>query len=256
MVSLVTYNVNGIRAAIKKGLIDWIKESQHDIICIQETKSQPEQVDISELEALGYEGHWHSAEKKGYSGVLTLTKIKPQSVQIGMGDDTYDVEGRIVVTHFEDWSLVNVYIPSGTSGDHRHEYKMEFLQAFGPWIQDLKKKHPNLVIVGDYNVVHLEQDIHNPQRKDKPSGYRPDERAWLDDWFTDGGFTDAFRYKNPDKIQFSWWTYRAGARAKDKGWRIDYISVSEPMVPSISECSIHKEIFHSDHCPVICRFDI
>lgn len=255
MVSIVSYNVNGIRAAIKKGLFDWIKECDHDIICIQETKSHPEQVDISELEALGYTGHWHSAEKKGYSGVLTLTKIAPASVQIGMGDDTYDIEGRTVVTHFDNFSLVNVYIPSGTSGEHRHEYKMEFLNAFGPWISDLRKKHPNLIIVGDYNIVHKEQDIHNPQRKDKPSGYRPDERAWLDEWFTEHEFTDAYRYKYPDGGHFSWWTYRAGARAKDKGWRIDYISVADVIRDKIVDCTIHKEVFHSDHCPVICKLD-
>ncbi len=255
MIKIVSYNVNGIRAAIKKGLIDWIKESTPEIVCIQETKSQPEQVDLSELEALGYTAHWHSAEKKGYSGVLTLTKIKVVNFSTGIGIDIYDREGRTVVTHFDGWSLVNVYIPSGSSGEERHAFKMDFVNDFRPWIDELRQKHPNLVVVGDYNIVRGSLDIHNPDRKDQPSGYKPDERAWLDRWFN-SGFVDSFRHLYPEERLYSWWSYRAGARQKDKGWRIDYISLTEPLIVKLAECRMYKDAFHSDHCPVVAQLDI
>lgn len=253
---LVSYNVNGVRAALKKGLLDWIKESDIDVICLQETKCMPDQIDVGIFNELGYHDYWHSAEKKGYSGVLTLTKKEPQSVSTGMGIEVYDKEGRIVLTHFDNWSLVNVYIPSGSSGDERHAFKMKFVNDFGPWIEELKSKHLNLVVVGDYNIVHKELDIHNPQRKDKPSGYKPDERAWLDNWFADGGFTDSFRSLYPDESLYSWWSYRAGARQRNKGWRIDYISVAGEMVSKLKDCRMNKDAMHSDHCPVIATFDL
>lgn len=256
MLKVVSYNVNGIRAAMNKGLFDWVAENDFDVICLQETKSQPEQIDQKLIEDLGYDHYWHSAEKKGYSGVLTMTKQTPKQVDVGLGMDKYDSEGRTVVTHFDNWSLVNVYIPSGSSGDARHAFKMEFVNDFGPWIQDLKKTYPNLIIVGDYNIVHKELDIHNPERKDKPSGYKPDERAWLDEWFSTGGFTDAYRYLHPEEQSFSWWSYRAGARQRDKGWRIDYVSVSEGLKDKLSACRMYKDVMHSDHCPVICSLDI
>jgi exodeoxyribonuclease III len=255
MTRLATYNVNGLRAAITKGLIDWIAESDIDVICFQETKSLPDQVDTTVFEDMGYYHYWHSAEKKGYSGVLTLTKKKPEAISTGFGMDKYDSEGRTVVTHFKDWSLVNVYIPSGSSGDDRHLFKMDFVRDFGPWIQNLKKDHPNLVIVGDYNIVHKELDIHNPERKDEPSGYKPDERAWLDEWFVHGGFTDAFRHLHPEERKYSWWSYRAGARQKDKGWRIDYISVSDSIADKIRSCEMYKDVMHSDHCAVVCTLN-
>jgi len=255
MVKLVSYNVNGIRAAIKKGLIDWIKDDGADIVCIQETKSQPDQVDLSELESLGYNAFWHSAEKKGYSGVLTLSKVPVTDFFTGIGIDKYDIEGRTVVTHFDHWSLVNVYIPSGSSGDARHAFKMDFVNDFGPWIDQLKKNHPNLIVVGDYNIVRGELDIHNPQRKDNPSGYKPDERAWLDLWFKNG-FIDSFRQLYSEERLYSWWSYRAGARQKDKGWRIDYISVTDPIADKLKECRMYKDVMHSDHCPVIAELDL
>jgi exodeoxyribonuclease-3 len=256
MKKLVTYNVNGIRAAIKKGLLDWLEEGDFDFVCLQETKSTPEQIDLSDLEKLGFHHYWHSADKKGYSGVLTLSKETPVSVDKGIGFDEYDSEGRTVITHFQDWSLINVYIPSGSSGDERHEFKMKFVNDFGPWIEDLKKKQPNLIIVGDYNIVHKEQDIHNPERKDQPSGYKPDERAWLDHWFEEQKFVDAYRHIYPTERAYSWWSYRAGARQKDKGWRIDYISVARSLQSKIVDCRMYKDVMHSDHCPVICTLDL
>ena len=252
---LVSYNVNGIRAAIKKGLINWIEADRPDIVCIQETKSQPEQVDMTQFEALGYHHFWHSAVKKGYSGVLTLTKQKPIEVQTGMGIERYDSEGRIVTTYYDDWTLINVYIPSGSSGDERHQFKMEFLKDFGPWISEIRKKHGELIVVGDYNIVRDRLDIHNPDRKDQPSGYKPDERAWLANWF-DNGFNDSFRIKYPEERSYSWWSYRAGARQKDKGWRIDYISITDGLMDRLSDCRMYKDILHSDHCPVIAELDL
>ena len=252
---IVSYNVNGIRAAIKKGLFDYIKENDFDIVCFQETKSQPEQVDLSELESYGYNAYWHSAEKKGYSGVLTISKQKADNTVIGLGIEKYDSEGRVIRTDFGDWSLLNCYFPSGSSGEERHAFKMDYLNDFRPWVENFLKDRPNTIIVGDYNVVHRELDIHNPTRKDNPSGYRPEERAWMDRYFEDL-FTDAFRAKNPELIEFSWWSYRSGARAKNKGWRIDYQAVSKPIEDKILNARHDEAARHSDHCPLIMEIDL
>jgi len=245
---LLTYNVNGIRAALKKGLAEWLIEQDADIICFQETKSQPEQVPLDVFEELGYKGFWHSAEKKGYSGVLTLSRLDVDQEVVGMGMEKYDREGRVLRTDIGEWTILNCYFPSGSSGEERHAFKMEFLNDFTPFITKLQKERNKIIVVGDYNVVHTEMDIHNPQRRDKPSGYRPEEREWLSDWFNKQGFTDAFRYLHPETIEFSWWSYRAGSRGKDKGWRIDYISVSESEENRIKEVKHYKDAQHSDHC--------
>lgn len=255
MIKLISYNVNGIRAAIKKDLVAWLKKEKPDIFCIQESKSQEDQVDTVEFEKLGYQAYWHSAEKKGYSGVITFSKIKPNKVVAGMGNEKYDSEGRVLRTDFGKWTLLNCYFPSGSSSEERHAFKMEFLHDFGPWVKKLLKKRPYLVIVGDYNIVHGDIDIHNPQRKDKPSGFRPEEREWLDKWFTED-FKDAFRFKYPRKIAYSWWSYRAGARKNNKGWRIDYISVSNKLQDKIKGTKILNEAIHSDHCPIMTKLDL
>ena len=253
---IVTYNVNGIRAAIKKGLLDWLQEENPDIICIQETKAQPDQVPVEVFEELGYHAYWNSAEKKGYSGVLTLSKSEADKVVTGMSNQYYDVEGRVIRTDYGDWSLLNCYFPSGSSGDARHTYKMEFLNDFGPWIKKLLKKRRKLIIVGDYNVVRLDIDIHNPKRKDMPSGFKPEERKWLNDWFN-SDFSDAYRVLHPDQENaYSWWSYRAGSRAKNKGWRIDYVSVSNNISDRISSARHATEAVHSDHCPVVIDIDL
>jgi len=246
---LITYNVNGIRAAMKKELVAWVKDVQPDILCFQETKSQPDQVDLSDFEALGYSGFWHSAEKKGYSGVLTLSKQKPSKVVEGIGIKKFDSEGRVLRTDFEDLTLLNCYFPSGSSSEERHQVKMDFLAAMSPYIKKLKKKRPNIIVVGDYNIVHGDLDIHNPTRRDKPSGFRPEERAWLNDWFTKD-FRDAFRILHPETVAFSWWSYRSGARKNNKGWRIDYISVTTPLEGKVKASGHHHDAVHSDHCPV------
>jgi len=244
---IVTYNVNGIRAAIKKGLVDWVVNQNVDVICFQETKSQPEQVDMSAFEAAGYHAYWHSAEKKGYSGVLTLSKFPASQTVVGMGNEKYDREGRVIRTDINGYSIFNCYFPSGSSGEERHQYKMEFLSDFDPYIDGIRKDINPIIVVGDYNIVHTELDIHNPKRKDNPSGYRPEERAWMDEWFGNG-FTDAYRSKYPEKIEFSWWSYRAGSRGKNKGWRIDYISVDNQLAEKIVDVTHYKDDQHSDHC--------
>ena len=255
MAKIISYNLNGIRAAMKKGLVDWIKKEDFDIICIQETKAQPDQVDLAELEDLGYHAYWHSAQKKGYSGVLTLAKQKADQVVIGCGIDKYDNEGRIIRTDFGDWSLMNCYFPSGTSGEERQAFKYEFLDDFFTWIKDLKKERPQLIIVGDYNIAHTEMDIHNPKSNKKSSGFLPEERAWLSKWFDDG-FTDAFRHLNPEKVEYSWWSFRANARANNKGWRIDYQSVTEPLKSKLKQAYHLNEAVHSDHCPVFVELEV
>lgn len=248
--TIVSYNVNGIRAALNKGLLDWVRANGIDIFCVQETKAHPEQVkERAEFEALGYEQHWHSAEKKGYSGVATFSRIEPDDVVAGCGIEKYDQEGRILRTDYGDWSVLNCYFPSGTTGDVRQAFKMEFLDDFHRWIKELRRERPKLIIVGDYNIAHAEIDIHDPVRNKNNSGFLPEEREWMSQWF-DNGFTDAFRYLNPDKVEYSWWTYRAGARKKNKGWRIDYQSVTDNLKDKLLEAYQMKDVVHSDHCPV------
>jgi exodeoxyribonuclease-3 len=248
---IATYNVNGIRAAIKKGLVDWLKEENPDILCIQEVKATSDQVPEEVFSDLGYNAYWNSAVKKGYSGVLTLSKIKADKVEKGISQEVYDIEGRVLRTDFGDWTLLNCYFPSGSSGDARHDYKMDFLRDFGKWTKKLLKKREQVIIVGDYNVVRLDIDIHNPERKDFPSGFKPEERKWMKDWF-DGDFKDAYRVLHPDQAdEYSWWSYRAGSRAKNKGWRIDYISVTNNLSEKIKDARHAKEAVHSDHVPVV-----
>jgi len=253
---LITYNVNGIRAALKKDLLKWIKSEDPDVFCVQETKSQIDQVPPELFEDLGYTAYWHSAEKRGYSGVLTFSKTPADKVVEGMGMKKYDNEGRVLRTDFGDWTLVNLYLPSSSSGEERHKFKMAFLKDFGAWAKKLVKKRKKLIIVGDYNIVRLDIDIHNPTRKDKPPGFRPEERAWLQEWF-DKDFKDAYRVIHPEQEnEFSWWSYRAGSRPRNKGWRIDYISVSNPLAKKVKSSGHHHDAVHSDHCPVWVEIDL
>ncbi len=255
MLSIVSYNVNGIRSAISKSFWEWLAQEQPDVVCLQEIKAHPSDVPILELEALGYRHWWHSAEKKGYSGVATFSKREPDNVVVGCGIDRYDREGRILRTDFGDWSLLNCYFPSGTTGEERQAFKMEFLDDFYGWVDDLKKERPKLIIVGDYNIAHREIDIHDPKGNKNSSGFLPEERAWLTKWF-ENGFTDAFRYKNPDLVEYSWWSFRAGARGNNKGWRIDYQSVTDNLKDRIADVRQLTSVTHSDHCPVWMRIDL
>lgn len=255
MLNIISYNVNGIRSAISKGFWEWLAEESPDIICLQETKAQPHDVPLLELEALGYRHAFHSAEKKGYSGVATFSKKAPDNVVFGCGMEKYDREGRIVRTDFGDWSLLNCYFPSGTTGEERQAFKMGFLDDFFQWVQELKKERPRLIVAGDYNIAHTEIDIHDPKGNKKTSGFRPEERAWMTKWF-ESGFTDSFRHKHPDLVEYSWWSFRAGARGNNKGWRIDYQSVSDNLKDYIAEVGHLTQVTHSDHCPLKMTIDL
>ena len=245
---LLSYNVNGIRAAINKGFDSWLAATQADIICIQETKALEEQVDTSVFEKLGYYHYWFSAQKKGYSGVAIFSKSKPNKVVYGSGIDHMDYEGRILRLDFDQVSVMSLYLPSGTNPE-RLDYKFQFMDEFQTYIDQLKKEIPNLIICGDYNICHQPIDIHDPIRNKNVSGFLPEERAWLDQ-FIKSGFIDSFRLFNPQPHQYSWWSYRANARNNNKGWRIDYALVSEPLQASITRSFILPEAKHSDHCPV------
>jgi len=245
---VLSYNVNGIRAALNKGFAEWLKVSQADVICIQEIKALKEQVDTKVLEDLGYHHFWFSAQKKGYSGVAIFSKIKPNKVEYGSGIDHMDFEGRIIRADFDKVSIMSLYLPSGTNID-RLEYKFKFMDEFQDYINELKKEYPNLIICGDYNICHEAIDIHDPVRNKKVSGFLPEERAWLDG-FINSGFIDSFRLLNSEPHHYSWWSYRANARNNNKGWRIDYALVSAPLKENIKRSFILPEAKHSDHCPV------
>jgi exodeoxyribonuclease III len=247
---IISYNVNGIRAAITKGWLDWLKAANPDVICLQEVKATIDQVDVSLFEALGYKTYWHAAEKKGYSGVAILTKIQPDHIEIGCGIEKYDKEGRVLRADFGNLSVMSVYFPSGSSGDDRQAFKIEFLDDFMRYVKELKKQRPNLVISGDYNICHQAIDIHNPVSNKNSSGFLPEERQWVSD-FLATGFVDTFRYIHPNLQQYSWWTYRFSARKKNLGWRIDYHLVTESLAPKIERAAILSEAHHSDHCPVL-----
>lgn len=247
---IISYNVNGIRAAMRKGLIDWLETENPDVFLVQETKAQPEQIETAPFEALGYQCFAHSAEKKGYSGVAIFTKVKPDNVVMGCGIEKYDREGRVIRADFGDLSIMSTYFPSGSSGDERQSFKMEFLADFKVFAENLKKERPNLIISGDYNICHEAIDIHNPKTNKNSSGFLPEEREWVSE-FIDLGFIDSFRKFNNEGGNYSWWTYRAGARGKNKGWRIDYNMVSKDLNERLSNARILPEAMHSDHCPIL-----
>jgi exodeoxyribonuclease-3 len=245
---IISYNVNGIRAALKKDFVDWLKAANPEVVCLQETKAMVDQVDMTEIEALGYQHFWLSAQKKGYSGVAIFTKIKPKNVSYGSGIDHMDFEGRILRVDFDKVSVMSLYLPSGTNPD-RLEYKFRFMDEFQEYITKLRIEFPNLIICGDYNICHQAIDIHDPVRNKNVSGFLPEERAWLDN-FMKSGFIDSFRLFNQEPHRYSWWSYRANARNNNKGWRIDYALVSNPLQNNIKRSFILPEAKHSDHCPV------
>ncbi len=245
---ILSYNVNGIRAALNKGFADWLNAAEPDVICLQETKALEEQIDTSLFEQLGYRHFWHSAQKKGYSGVAILTKSNPINVQEGTGIEHMDIEGRVIRADYKNISVISLYLPSGTNLN-RLEYKFKFMDDFQDYINSLKKNYPRLVICGDYNICHRAIDIHDPVRNKNVSGFLPEERQWIDT-FINCGFVDSFRYLNPEPHQYSWWSYRANARINNKGWRIDYNLVSDNLKNKIKRAYLLPEVKHSDHCPV------
>ncbi|MFT3902938.1 MAG: exodeoxyribonuclease III [Niabella sp.] len=247
---IISYNVNGIRAAIRKGFMDWLKTDPADIICLQETKATKENIDTA-LDGMGYHDYWFSAQKKGYSGVAILTKVKPDNVQYGTGHAVSDDEGRVIQMDFGNIRVVNAYFPSGTSGEVRQSYKYEWLDEFYDYLAAERKKYPNMVICGDYNIAHTALDIHDPKGNKNSSGFLPEERAWMDK-FLQNGFNDTFRLIHPDEPhRYSWWSQRfPSVRLNNKGWRIDYITVTDPLKNRVLDADIYPDVKHSDHCPV------
>ena len=251
---IISYNVNGIRAAINKGFLEWLDATRPDVICLQEIKAVHEQIPLLDFESLGYHHYWFPAEKKGYSGVGILSLHKPDQVVIGMQMPQYDSEGRFIRADFGEVSVVSVYHTSGSSGEERQAFKMQWLDDFNNYIADLRKHRPKLIISGDYNICHQAIDIHDPVRNATVSGFLPEERAWMSD-FLASGFIDSFRQLVKEPHHYSWWSYRANARKNNKGWRIDYNMLTENLLPHLKSAGIMPDAVHSDHCPVWVELD-
>lgn len=245
----MNWNVNGIRAASRKGFLEWFENESPDILCLQETKAHPDQLDEPLLKPKGYHVIWNSAEKKGYSGVVTYSKKKPQAVVLGMGIEEFDVEGRIIRTEFKGFDLLNVYFPSGTSGRERVDFKLKFYDAFLDHCQKLRKGGKKLAITGDYNTAHQPIDLKNPKANEKNSGFLPEERERIDKMIA-CGYVDVYRTLHPDQVEYTWWTYRFNARKKNIGWRIDYFFVTEDLMDRVKDAFIETEVMGSDHCPI------
>ena len=247
---IISYNVNGIRAAMKKGFAEWLQQANPDVICLQEIKALEEQVDIEAIENAGYPYHyWFSAQKKGYSGVAIFCKEKPNHIEYGTGIESMDFEGRNLRVDYNEVSIMSLYLPSGTNSA-RLEFKLNFMAEFQKYVNELKKDIPNLVICGDYNICHEAIDIHNPVANKNSSGFLPIEREWIGN-FINSGFIDSFRYLNKESHHYTWWSYRANSRANNKGWRIDYHMVSKPLQENIKRAVILPDAKHSDHCPLM-----
>ncbi len=246
---IISWNVNGIRACAKNGLEDFLQKENPDIFCAQEVKAFEDQCTELWKDPKTYKKIWHPAERPGYSGVASFFKGQTPKSTVGMGDPTIDREGRILVHDLDSVTLVNTYFPNGGSGEPRHFFKMKFMKKFFKWLKELDKKSP-VVLTGDINIAHREIDIHDPVRLVGTSGFKPEERQWMTELF-ENGFVDAFRYAHGDlKDQYSWWSYRQGARRRNKGWRIDYFIVSKRFVKKIQNIKMFTEVSGSDHCPL------
>ncbi|SEB56430.1 exodeoxyribonuclease-3 [Maribacter dokdonensis] len=251
---IISYNVNGIRAAIRKGFLDWLVAVSPDVVCLQEIKANEEQLDLSLFEKAGYEyNYWYSAQKKGYSGVAILSKTKPDAVVFGTGIEYMDFEGRNIRADFGEVSIMSMYLPSGTNIE-RLEHKLMYMADFRQYVDGLKKTNPNLIVLGDYNICHEARDIHNPVGLKNVSGFLPVEREWIGD-FIDSGFVDSFREFNSEPDNYTWWSYRANARNNNKGWRLDYAMVASTLKERLLRSVILSEAKHSDHCPILIELD-
>ncbi len=257
MKKILSYNVNGIRSASDKGIAAYLQESNADVVCLQELKAMPDQINESLFADLGYRCYWFSAQKKGYSGVGILCKEEPLHVEYGCGHEGFDFEGRVIRADFSWGSVLSVYFPSGTSGDDRQGVKYEFLDFFFDYAQQLKTElgPDKLVVCGDYNICHRAIDIHDPVSNKNSTGFLPEERAWMDKWF-ESGMVDTLRALNPEPHLYTWWSFRAGARGKNKGWRIDYVSASQELASTLVASGIDAQAVHSDHCPTWAILDV
>lgn len=266
---IVTWNINGLRAILGQNpsrrfddissenkLYPYIYSEKADIVCLQETKCSDDQITLDLRTPLGYEAYFHScSRKKGYSGVVTYTKNKPQSIKTGFGINQFDEEGRVVETDFGDFILFNVYFPNGTSGDERVQYKLEFYDALFNYTDSLHKKGREIIICGDYNTAHKEIDLARPKENEKNSGFLPIERKKIDE-IVAMGYIDVFREFNIEPAQYSWWSHRGGARMKNIGWRIDYFFTTKKILPKVSSIYLQMDVMGSDHCPLVMEMNI
>jgi exodeoxyribonuclease III len=251
---IITWNVNGVRAVAKKGFFDFLKSANPDILCLQETKAHPDQVEPMLINPFEYRSYWSSAQRPGYSGTATYVKTEPAAVKVGIGIRKFDCEGRFTVTDHGDFLLYNVYFPNGGAREERHLFKQEFLKKFTEHLKSQIKLGREIILVGDYNVAHLEYDVHDPVRLSKESGFLPEEREWFTQ-FLNAGFVDLFRQFHPDeKHRYTWWSYLEKGRLGNRGWRIDYICATEKLAKKFKSCDILDEVMGSDHCPVVAEF--
>lgn len=246
---LISWNVNGIRAAQKKGFLSWLQSETADVVCVQETKAKTDQLDEALRTPEGWHAHWFSAERKGYSGVATFSRQAPISVRTGFGEPRFDCEGRVLETEFPEYTLFNVYFPNGGQGPHRVKYKLEFYDALLRHCSGLMAQGTKVIICGDYNTAHTEIDLARPKENTKTSGFLPEERVWIDKYL-EAGFIDTFREFNEDPDWYTWWSFRTQARARNVGWRIDYFMASESLKMNLDDAFIDRETMGSDHCPV------
>jgi exodeoxyribonuclease-3 len=248
-IEILCWNVNGIRALKNKGFLEWLQKKSPDILCVQETKVHPDQLGPDLKEPDGYRTYWNYPEKKGYAGVATFTKSEPVNVEYAFDGVSLDLEGRVIVTEYADFILMNIYFPNGKMGPDRLKYKMDFYDAFLEYADSLKAKGSKLVICGDVNTAHKEIDIARPKENERVSGFLPEERAWIDK-FISHGYVDTFRHFNKEPEQYTWWDLKTRARERNVGWRIDYFFVTENLMPAITKAFIMSEVTGSDHCPI------
>lgn len=249
IVKITTWNVNGYRAVLRKKALDWIPEVDPDVLCLQETKLQLDQINDDEAQIEGYKAIWNSAERKGYSGVVTFHKEQPLNTEKGIGIEKFDGEGRVIRSQYEDFHLYNIYFPNGGQGNKRVPFKLGFYEELLHICDDLHRENANIIITGDFNTAHNEIDLANPKANEKNTGFLPEEREWIDKYL-EHNFVDAYRELYPERIQYTWWTYRYNARENNIGWRLDYFLVSEQLMNRVEDVVIHSEIMGSDHCPV------
>lgn len=249
IVKITTWNVNGYRAVLRKKALDWIPEVDPDVLCLQETKLQLDQINDDEAQIEGYQATWNSAERKGYSGVVTFHKEQPLNTEKGIGIEKFDGEGRVIRSQYEDFHLYNIYFPNGGQGNKRVPFKLEFYEELLHICDDLHRENANIIITGDFNTAHNEIDLANPKANEKNTGFLPEEREWIDKYL-EHNFVDAYRELYPERIQYTWWTYRYNARENNIGWRLDYFLVSEELMKRVEDVVVHSEIMGSDHCPV------
>lgn len=254
-IEILCWNVNGIRAVEKKGFLEWLNQESPDILCLQETKAQPDQISLELKQPPGYYAYWNFPQRKGYSGAVTFTKEKPIKVENGFGIEQFDVEGRVISAQYPQFTLFDIYFPNGKMSEERLKYKMDFYDAFLDFVDDLKTKGERLIICGDFNTAHKEIDLARPKENENISGFLPMEREWMDK-FVAHGFVDTFRYFNKEPNHYTWWSLRTRARERNIGWRLDYFFVSEDLIGSVTEASVLSNVMGSDHCPVGVRLSL